>query len=168
MLFNDWLSVNDKPKISWQLFLTLCQRIGESSLCLKYPSHFTLTKTGSLPHSFQSSIAPKHEHNMGALRETPREVGLCSPGSPRFHFTFHFRIHFHKNLLFKCTCEAEPIILTKRWGDSDLLRGGQRMASKQTSTIWSWVPIPCLTPQGSSVKAGFVCYKTKNRSINEK
>ena len=68
-------------------------------------------------------------------RETPRELGFRSPGSPGFHFTFHFRIHFHKNLLFKCSCEAKPIILTKRWGDSDLLRGGQRMASKQTSTI---------------------------------
>ena len=90
---------------------------------------------GSLPHSFQSSIAPKQEHNMGALRETPRELGFRSPGSPGFHFTFHFRIHFHKNLLFKCSCEAKPIILTKRWGDSDLLRGGQRIASKQTSTI---------------------------------
>ena len=115
-------------------------------------SKFHCTKTG------------KH---MGALRETPRNLGFCSPGSPRFHFTFHFRIHFHKNRLFKCTCEAKPKILTKRWGDSDLLRG-QRMAFKQTSTIWSWVPITCITPQGPSVKAGFVCYKTRNRSINEK
>ena len=64
-------------------------------------SKFHCTKTG------------KH---MGALRETPRDLGFCSPGSPRFHFTFHFRIHFHKNRLFKCTCEAKPKILTKRWG----------------------------------------------------
>ena len=94
MLVNDLLSVDDKPKISWQLFLTLCQRISESSLCLKCPSHYensTRTKTRSLPHSFQSSIAPKQEHNMGAIRETPRELGFCSPGSPRFHFKFHIR-----------------------------------------------------------------------------